>query len=50
MGIDRILYSTDYPYLFAPEGGARRFLMEAPISEEDKRKIAHANWERLTSR
>ncbi len=50
LGVDRILFATDYPYLFAPDGGARRFLTEAPISEEDKQKIAHGNWERLTAR
>lgn len=50
LGPDRILYSTDYPFQFAPEGGARRFLVEAPIPEEDKHKIAHGNWERLTRR
>ena len=50
LGIDRIVYSTDYPYRFAPGGEARRFLMEAPIEDEAKRKIAHGNWERLTGR
>ncbi len=50
VGIDRVVYSTDYPYQFAPEGGARRFLIEASIAHEDKLKIAHGNWERLTSR
>ncbi len=50
LGVDRIVYSTDYPYQFAPEGGARRFLMDAPIAHEDKLKIAHGNWERLTGR
>ncbi len=50
MGIDRILYSTDYPYMFAPKGGARSFLVDAPISQEDKNKIAYGNWERLTQR
>ncbi len=38
------------PFQFAPEDGARRFLMDAPISQEEKAKIAHGNWERLTSR
>ncbi len=50
VGADRILTSTDYPYQVAPDGGARRFLMEAPIAHADKLKIAHGNWERLTSR
>jgi hypothetical protein len=28
VGIDRILFSTDYPYQYRPEGGARSFLEE----------------------
>jgi len=48
MGIDRIMFSTDYPFQFAPDGGARRFLMESSLRHEDKLKVAHQNWERLT--
>lgn len=47
LGAGRILFSTDYPYQFAGDGGARRFLAEAPISDEDRARIAHGNWERL---
>ena len=47
MGVDRVLFSTDYPYVPIPEGGARRFLDEADLSQADKMKIAHGNWERL---
>ena len=50
LGIDRILYSIDYPYMMMPNGEARRFLMDAPLSDADKLKIAHGNWERLTNR
>ncbi len=50
MGIDRIVYSVDYPYMLASGGAARRFLTDAPLSQEDKNKIAHGNWERLTNR
>ncbi len=50
MGVDRIMFSTDYPFMFAPEGGARKFLANAVLSEPDKEKIAHGNWERLTGR
>lgn len=46
MGIDRIMFSVDYPYQFIP--GARDFLANAALSTEDKAKIAHGNWERLT--
>jgi uncharacterized protein len=50
LGIDRILFSTDYPYQVVPEGGARRFLEAAGLSQADKEKIAHRNWERLVAR
>ena len=47
LGAERIMFSTDYPYQVAGDGGARRFLMQAPISDEDRAKIAHGNWDRL---
>ena len=50
MGADRILFSTDDPYVPVPDGGARRFLEEAAISPDDKAKIAHGNWDRLCAR
>ncbi len=50
LGIDRILFSTDYPFRHAPDGGARAFLEAAALSEGDKAKVAHGNWERLTGR
>ncbi len=45
LGIDRILYAVDYPYL--TNTGARRFLEELPVSDEDRAKIAHRNAEVL---
>jgi predicted TIM-barrel fold metal-dependent hydrolase len=45
MGADRIMYATDYPFLFETRG--RAFIDEAPISDGDKAKIAHLNAERL---
>ena len=45
MGIDRIMFSVDYPYQLVPD--ARSFLANAALSEEDKTKIGHGNWERL---
>ena len=45
IGIDRILYSVDYPFLTL--AGARRFLESLPIREDDKDKIAHRNAEAL---
>jgi predicted TIM-barrel fold metal-dependent hydrolase len=45
LGVDRILYSVDYPYLTLT--GARTFLESLPISQRDKEKIAHGNAEAL---
>lgn len=47
LGVERIMFSTDYPYRFTPDGAARRFLEEADLSPADKEAIAHRNWERL---
>lgn len=44
-GADRILFSVDYP--FASNRVARDFLDTLPVAEDDKRKIAHGNAERL---
>ena len=49
LGVERILFSTDYPYRFTPEGGARRFLADATLGTDDKAAIAHGNWDRLVA-
>ncbi len=45
MGIDRILYSVDWPFVDAPPGQA--WMETLPISKEDKLKLASGNAERL---
>jgi predicted TIM-barrel fold metal-dependent hydrolase len=47
VGVERILFSTDYPFAFAPRGGARRFLDEADLTDIDRQQIASGNWNRL---
>ena len=42
---DRVMFSVDYPYSSNEEG--RYFLADAPISTNDKERIAHGNAERL---
>ena len=49
LGVERIMFSTDYPYRFTPDGGARRFLEEADLPDADKALIAHGNWERMVA-
>ena len=45
IGIDRILFSVDYPY--SDNRACKRFLENLPISSDDKEKVAHLNAERL---
>ncbi len=45
LGIDRLLFSVDYP--FADNAAARQFLDTLPISEPDREKLAHGNAERV---
>jgi predicted TIM-barrel fold metal-dependent hydrolase len=45
LGVDRILYAVDYPFL--SNEGAVPFLDQAQLSDEDKHKIAHGNAEKL---
>ena len=50
MGADRILFSTDFPYIYEGKGWARAFLDNSVLSAEDRDKIAHGNWDRLRAR
>ena len=50
VGIERILYATDYPFVDLGAGRARAFLDDAELSSDDRDSIAHRNWERLTAR
>jgi predicted TIM-barrel fold metal-dependent hydrolase len=47
IGIDRILFSADYPYQYRQGRDARNFLEATELSKEDKAKFASGNWERL---
>ncbi|WP_017960397.1 hypothetical protein [Rhizobium leguminosarum] len=49
VGVDRILFSTDYLYQYRPGGDARRFVEDLGLGTVDTAKFAHANWERLTA-
>ena len=49
LGAERIMFSTDYPYQFSPDRGARRFLEAAELGEADRAAIAFGNWEKLVA-
>jgi len=44
-GVDRVLFSVDYP--FSPMEDGRRFLDSLPLAPADVEKIAHGNADRL---
>lgn len=46
-GTERIMFATDYPFLIETNGGARRFLDAADLSDTERSAIAHGNWERM---
>ncbi|MEH2180172.1 hypothetical protein [Nostoc sp.] len=46
IGIDRILFAMDYPYVFEPDV-ARSYLENSSLNSEEREKVAHCNWERL---
>ncbi|MCJ2138639.1 amidohydrolase family protein [Methylobacterium sp. E-066] len=50
VGLDRVLFSTDYPYQYRPSREARGYLARLPLDDADRVKLAHGNWERLTRR
>jgi predicted TIM-barrel fold metal-dependent hydrolase len=45
VGVDRIMFSADYPYASMAE--ARAFLFKLPVSTADRERIAHGNAEGL---
>ncbi|MGW2021007.1 amidohydrolase family protein [Streptomyces decoyicus] len=50
VGVERVMFSTDYPFQYAGDGGARAFLERAELTPADRELIAHGNWERLLAR
>jgi len=48
MGIDRVLFSVDYPFVENPPG--TKWMKGLPLSGEDKEKIYNGNARRLLKR
>ena len=48
VGLDRLLFSTDFPYQYRPGGAPRQFLEGATLDDVAREALAHGNWERLT--
>ena len=49
VGVERLMFATDYPFLVAEQaaGSARRFLRDADLTDDEREKIASGNWEKL---
>ena len=49
VGVERILFATDYPYRPGPDGGVERFLAGAGLDQTDQERIAAGNWDALVA-
>ena len=47
IGVDRILFATDYPFVPLQSGAARSFLANLDLADDDRNLVASTNWERL---
>jgi uncharacterized protein len=49
VGVERILFATDYPYRPGPDGGVEHFLQSAGLDRADQERIGAGNWDALVS-
>lgn len=49
VGVERILFATDYPYRPGPDGGVEHFLQTAGLDQRDQERIAAGNWDALVA-
>jgi predicted TIM-barrel fold metal-dependent hydrolase len=49
VGVERILFATDYPYQSGPDGGVEAFLRSSGLEPADQARIASGNWDALVA-
>ena len=49
VGVQRIMFATDYPYRPGPDGGVEHFLQTAGLDRADQERIAAGNWDELVA-
>jgi len=49
VGVERVLFATDYPYRPGPDGGVEHFLAGTGLDRADQERIAAGNWEALVA-
>jgi uncharacterized protein len=47
IGIDRIMFATDYPFVSEERDGVRRFLETADLTDAEREAVAFRNWEAM---
>jgi uncharacterized protein len=49
VGVQRVLFATDYPYRPGPDGGVEHFLQTAGLERADQERVAAGNWDELVA-
>jgi uncharacterized protein len=49
VGVERILFATDYPYRPGPDGGVENFLQATGLDQTDQERIAAGNWDAIVA-
>ena len=49
VGVERVLFATDYPYQPGPDAGVESFLQSAGLDQADQERIAAGNWDALVA-
>lgn len=51
VGVERILFATDYPYRLGPDGGGgvEHFLQTGGLDQANQERIAAGNWDALVA-
>ena len=49
LGVERLLFGSDYPYRPGPEGGVAAYLARSGLNLEDQARVASGNWEALVA-
>lgn len=47
VGVERIMFAADYPFVPTDGGVARGFLEQADLSDDDRTRIGSGNWAQL---
>jgi hypothetical protein len=49
LGVQRLLFGSDYPYRPGPDGGVAAYLARSGLNLEDQARVASGNWEALVA-